>query len=110
MCGNFQKPLAGMVISEAGPHLCLDLDCSQLLSGFPDPDRFDLFPMESSASYSSSPCAECVGYVQVVAAPGTGILPSWRFVIMAQMMRAILLIRAIATSMRGFLTSIRSSQ
>mgnify|MGYP003674518586 CR=1 FL=1 len=32
-----------MVISEAGPHLCLELECSQLLSGFPDPDRFNLF-------------------------------------------------------------------
>ncbi len=74
MCGNFQKPLAGMVISEAGPHLCLELDCSQLLSGFPDPDHFDLLPMESSASYTSSPCAECLRYVQAVAAAGTGIL------------------------------------
>nr|WP_246026540.1 hypothetical protein [Paracoccus luteus] len=35
-----------MVISEAGPHLCLELECSQLLAGFPDPDRFDLFAHE----------------------------------------------------------------
>jgi hypothetical protein len=35
ICGNFQKPLAEMVISEAGPHLFLELDCSQLLSDIP---------------------------------------------------------------------------
>lgn len=63
-----------MVISEAGPHLCLELNCSQLLSGFPDPDRFDLLPMESSASYTSLPCTECVRYVQSIAAAVTGIL------------------------------------
>lgn len=70
ICGNFQKPLAEMVISEAGPHLFLELDCSQLLYGFPDPDRFDLLPMESSASYTSSPCAECVSYVPAAAYRG----------------------------------------
>lgn len=53
------KPLAGMVISEASPHLCRELECSQLLSGFPDPDRVDLLPMGSSASHTSLPCAAC---------------------------------------------------
>jgi len=55
VCGKFQKPLAGMVISETGPHLYFELECSQLLSGFPDPDRFDLLPIGSSASHTSFP-------------------------------------------------------
>lgn len=38
------KPLAGMVISGAGPHLWSELVRSQLLSGFRDPDHFDLLP------------------------------------------------------------------
>ena len=50
-----------MVISESGLHLCLELDCTLLLSGFPDPDRFDFLPMGSSASFTSSLCAACGG-------------------------------------------------
>lgn len=59
ICGGFQKPLAMIVISEAGPYLCFAVEGSQLRSGFPDPDRIDLLPMESQASCSPSPCAEC---------------------------------------------------
>jgi 2-keto-4-pentenoate hydratase len=44
-----------MVIREAGPELSLELECSQLPSGFRDPDRFDLLPMGSSASHASLP-------------------------------------------------------
>ncbi|MGY9049644.1 MAG: hypothetical protein ACKVKF_22035 [Rhodobacterales bacterium] len=51
-CGTFQKSVAEMVIGEAAPDLCLKLEGLQLLSGFPDPDRFDLLPTGSSASHT----------------------------------------------------------
>ncbi len=56
---HFQKPLAGMVICGTGPHLYLELVRSQLLSGFPDPDHFDLLPTRSSTSHTSFPDAAC---------------------------------------------------
>ena len=56
---HFQKPLAGMVICGTGPHLYLELVRSQLLSGFPDPDHFDLLPIRSSTSHTSFTDAVC---------------------------------------------------
>jgi len=38
---HLQKPRAGMVISGSGPNLTIELQCSRLLTGFPDPDLFD---------------------------------------------------------------------
>jgi hypothetical protein len=38
---RFQKPRAGMVISGSTPNLSKELMCSQVLTGFPDPDLFD---------------------------------------------------------------------
>jgi hypothetical protein len=38
-----QKPLAGMVICGPGPNLILELQGSQISTGFPDPDLFDHF-------------------------------------------------------------------
>lgn len=40
---HFHKPLADMVICGSGPNLILELQCSRLLTGFPDPDLFDYF-------------------------------------------------------------------
>jgi len=43
----FQKPLAGMVISGAGPNLILEFMHSRPHTGFPDPDLLDHFPIQS---------------------------------------------------------------
>lgn len=40
---RFQIPLAGMVISGSGPNLYVELLCSELATGFPDPDLVDHF-------------------------------------------------------------------
>lgn len=106
---HFQKPLAGMVICGTGPHLYLELVRSQLLSGFPDPDHFDLLPVRSSTSHTSFTDAAC-SRQRVLCGDSRRRDP----VILLFRHHGpdgsrLLFASAIATCMRGFFASIRSS-
>jgi len=75
-------------------------------TGFAEPDRVDHFPLLSGDLLTSPVCRSCVlRYAGTL----TGPRKSSPRVIIAQIARAILLASAVATTRRGFFSSMRAS-
>lgn len=105
-----QKPLAGMVISGSDPNLIRVLESTETYSGFSDPDQTIMRPFKSSPSHTPTGSIHRSRAIAQAAPDRTGSRYSSCFVVMAQIARAILLAKAMATSILGLRASIRSSQ
>src|SRR5690606_36080452 len=103
-----------MVVRGSGPNLQSELVCSGCPTGFPNPDLFDRFAHAGRRLLSHLPVFPTSGgglqLHQYAAAALAGSLYSCCFVTIAQIVRAILLASATATSMRGLRRASRSNQ
>jgi len=105
-------PLAGMVVHRSGPNLRSELCGSGCPTGFPDLDMFDRFAYAGRRLLTlpvvPEPSTGLLQYQQA-GSDSAGFLQTSFLVAFAQIIRAILLARATATSILGLRPLSRSS-